>query len=82
MTKRDDEDADDGVNGFRPVVRHAQRAGHHAKAEPADCTRHHEPVLRDASPERNRGKHDGERKADFVNDRSAENAAGRRHQSK
>src|SRR4051794_34667722 len=81
MTKGEDHHSDDRIERLGAIVRHGQSTGHYAEPEAADGARHHEAMLDDALAQRNRSEQHRQRQADLMNDRSAEDPAGRRQQA-
>ena len=72
MSQSEDSDTDHSVERFRPVMRQAKCAAHHAKTYAADRARHHEAMLHDAAAKRERADDHRQAEAKLMNPGGAE----------
>src|SRR6185312_12444271 len=77
VSEREDHHSNHRADRLVAALRQRQGEGHHSKAQGADDSRQHEAMLPNATDERDRADDHGQRKADLVDDRAPENAAGR-----
>src|SRR5690348_9477590 len=77
VSEREDHDSNHRVDPLLAALQHRQGEGHYSKAQGADDRRQHEAMLVNAADERDRPDDHGQRKAELVDDRASENAAGR-----
>lgn len=81
MAKRNDEHAKDGVDGLMPAFGERERSRHHAQSQSADCCREHEAMLQISATKRESADNHRKCQADFMDDRSSEEAACRGEQA-
>lgn len=76
VAQGEDCDTEHRVDDLPAIMRNAERPGHHAKAEPANRSRHHKTMFNHAPTQSDNAEADGEEETHFVDGRIEKNAAG------